>query len=123
MKGHRSAYIVELVETPGRRTSEARASMKIQIRGTSNGDRGWSEHDECDADGAALKAFTASIPKDFAAGQKQILTSLFLCTEGQDQPVKEPHAELAAIAGLELSAYFTGLLKEGLIKSFFREKS
>jgi hypothetical protein len=87
--------------------------MNAQIRGNIHGQRprmGLSM-DEWDADGAALKAFTASIPKDFAAAQKQILTTLFLCRQGQDRPVSEPHAELAAIAGLELSAYFTGLLK------------
>jgi hypothetical protein len=43
--------------------------------------------------------------------QKLILTALFACAEGEDRPIKEPHAELAALAGLELSPYFTGLLK------------
>ena len=52
-----------------------------------------------------------SIPKNLPVEQKLILTALFACAEGEDRPIKEPHAELAALAGLELSPYFTGLLK------------
>jgi hypothetical protein len=62
-------------------------------------------------DQAAQRAFVASIPKDLPVEQKLILTTLFLCAEGEDRPVTEPNAELAALAGLELSVYFTGLLK------------
>jgi hypothetical protein len=66
---------------------------------------------EWEVDQAAHRAFTASIPKDLPVEQKLILTTLFVCAEGEDRPITEPHAELAALAGLELSVYFTGLLK------------
>jgi hypothetical protein len=58
-----------------------------------------------------LEAQLDSIPKDLEISQRLILVALTACTQGQDRPVSEPHAELAALAGLSLSDYFTGLLK------------
>jgi hypothetical protein len=66
---------------------------------------------EWEVDQAAHRAFMVSIPKNLPVEQKLILTALFACAEGEDRPIKERHTELAALARLELTAYFTGLLK------------
>jgi hypothetical protein len=58
-----------------------------------------------------LEAQLDSIPKGWEINQRLILVALTACTQGQDRPVSEPHAELAALAGLGLSDYFTGLLR------------
>ena len=59
----------------------------------------------------AQLAFSDALPEFMPLGQKMVLCAFFVCTEGQDRPVEEPHAELATLASLELSAYFSCLLK------------
>jgi hypothetical protein len=63
------------------------------------------------AEQAAQRAFTGALPEFMPLGQKMLLCTLFACAEGEDQPVEAPHAELAALASMELSGYFTCLLK------------
>jgi len=58
-----------------------------------------------------VEAQLDNIPKGLEISQRLILVALTACTQGQDRPVSEPHAELATLAGLSLSDYFTGLLK------------
>jgi hypothetical protein len=60
---------------------------------------------------AAQRAFNNALPEFLPLGQKMVLCALFICAEGPDQPVDEPHADLAAFAGLNLSVYFSCLLK------------
>jgi hypothetical protein len=63
------------------------------------------------ANQAAQRAFNNALPDFLPLGQKMVLCALFICAEGPDQPVDEPHADLAAFAGLDLSTYFSCLLK------------
>jgi hypothetical protein len=63
------------------------------------------------AEHAAQRAFTGGLPEFMPLGQKMLLCALFACADGEDRPVEAPHAELAALASMELSGYFTCLLK------------
>jgi hypothetical protein len=63
------------------------------------------------AEHAAQRAFTGGLPEFMPLGQKMVLCALFACADGEDRPVEAPHAELAALASMELSGYFTCLLK------------
>jgi hypothetical protein len=56
-------------------------------------------------------SFEASFPSSMPLGQKVLLTVFFACTEGQDRPIEETHAELAALCGMDLSEYFEHLLE------------
>jgi hypothetical protein len=60
---------------------------------------------------AAMQAFSAGFPPTMPIEQKVVLTILFACTEGQERPIEEPHAELAALCGMELVDYFATLLQ------------
>jgi hypothetical protein len=64
-----------------------------------------------EAEQAAQRAFSGELSATLPLGQKMVLWALFACAEGLDRSVVEPHVELAALAGLELSSYFTCLLK------------
>jgi hypothetical protein len=63
------------------------------------------------AEQASQRAFSGALPEFMPLGQKMVLCALFAFAEGQDRPVEEPHTELAALASLDLSGYFTCLLK------------
>jgi hypothetical protein len=63
------------------------------------------------ANQAVQRAFSDALPESMPLGQKMVLSALFICAEGPDQPVEESHTDLAALAGLELAGYFSCLLK------------
>jgi hypothetical protein len=60
---------------------------------------------------AEKQAFTASFPSFMSLEQKVLLTVFFACTAGRNRPIKETHAELAALCGMEKPDYFANLLE------------
>ena len=63
------------------------------------------------ANQAVQRAFSDALPESMPLGQKMVLSALFICAEGPDQPVEESHTDLAALAGFDLAGYFSRLLK------------
>jgi hypothetical protein len=53
---------------------------------------------------------SATFPSPMPLKQNVLLTAFFACTAGQDRPIKETHAELAALCGMGLPDYFAHLL-------------
>jgi hypothetical protein len=60
---------------------------------------------------AKEQAFAASFPSSMPLEQKLLLTVFFACTAGRNRPIKETHAELAALCGMELPDYFVTQLQ------------
>jgi hypothetical protein len=103
----------------------ARITLRAHGRGPDCHDRGATKHlvfrkgegsvqvsmSDWEAEQVAQRAFSGALPVSMPLGQKMVLWALFLCAKRQDRPVEEPHAELAALAGLDLAGYFTCLLK------------